>query len=337
DKIPGHARINRLVEQYVGVIDEKVLSPVGLTFYQTLAKTDFDLTMGLEESNLGNLVTDSIRWYLNKVEYKKDDPLSRIRVAVASNGTIRAQILKGGTGRIAVCDLFNSVPLGVGWDDTMAYPLVAFYIYPSEIKKAMEVLTTISVLKGEDYFLQISGLKFKYNPYRMLFDRVTDLWIEEEPGEFVRLDYSGSNTTLIRVAANIYNTAFLKIVGDFTFGILNIVPKDRSGRAIKDLADIRVDGDKTRSGIQEVKEWKGLMDYVMAFEDTDGDGLPEIPERHRGKQGRIIQEASISPVSLLVRATYVTWAALTVLVILAGVLALVTFFIVRRFRPKARA
>ncbi len=336
DEIPGHAGISRLIDQYVRFIDENVLKAVGLRFYQVIAQTDFDLTMGLEESNLGNLVTDSIRWYLNGIEYDKDDPLSKVRVAVGSNGAIRSPILKGKTGRIAVSDLFNSVPLGVGWDDSMAYPLVSFYIYPFEIKKALEVLTTIAGLKGEDYFLQISGLKFKYNPYRMLFDRVTDIWIEEDPGTYAPLDYSGSSTTLIKVAANIYNTAFLKIVGDYTFGILNIIPKDRSGRAINDLAEARVDADKTRAGIQEVKEWKGLIEYVMTFEDSNGDGLPEIPERYRYKQGRIMKEASLNPISLLVRADYITWFALVVIVLMAGLLALVTYFIFRLFRPRVR-
>ncbi|MEE9555910.1 MAG: hypothetical protein V3V76_01515, partial [Candidatus Adiutricales bacterium] len=141
---------------------------------------------------------------------------------------------------------------------------------------------------------------------------------------------------LIKVAANIYNTAFLKIVGDYTFGILNIIPKDRSGRAINDLVEARVDADKTRAGIQEVKEWKGLIEYVMTFKDSNGDGLPEIPERYRYKHGRIIKEACLNPVSLLVRADYITWFALVVIVLMAGLLALVTYFIFRLFRPRVR-
>ena len=69
------------------------------------------------------------------------------------------------------------------------------------------------------------------------------------------LDYSKSNTRLMRVAADIYNATFLKIVGDFTWQILDIVPKDRNGNPINDLKTVRVDIDKEIPGVQELKEW----------------------------------------------------------------------------------
>ena len=73
------------------------------------------------------------------------------------------------------------------------------------------------------------------------------------------------------------------------------------------LLSLRVDVDKEKSGIQELKEWVALMDYVREFPDKDGDGFPEIPEKYRGKLGRIVREPSWNPVLLLSRATYVTW------------------------------
>jgi hypothetical protein len=33
--------------------------------------------------------------------------------------------------------------------------------------------TSIYPLKGSDYFLQASGVRFSYNPHRMIFDRIT--------------------------------------------------------------------------------------------------------------------------------------------------------------------
>ncbi len=187
-------------------------------------------------------------------------------------------------------------------------------------------MTSIYPKKGNKFFLQVSGVKFKYNPNRMLFDRVTDMQIGSEEEGYVPLDYSESNKTLYRVAVNLYNATFLNYVGRFTYKVLNIVPKDRKGNPIVSekpkgnpfdlLLPLRVDGDKEKPGIQELKQWVVLMDYVRSFPDKDGDGIPDIPEKYRGKLGRITKEPSWNPVSLLSRGTYVTWIAFGAIVII---------------------
>lgn len=133
-----------------------------------------------DESNLGNLIADAIRWYINKNACDFADKDNKIAFSVVSNGVIRNDIIKGKSGKIAVCDAFRTIPLGAGFDGTMGYPLVSFYLYPSEIKKGLEILTSIYPIKGESYFLQISGAKFTYNPNRMLFDRVTQIQVGSE-------------------------------------------------------------------------------------------------------------------------------------------------------------
>lgn len=326
DRIKGDAGIDRRIKSFIQIIDREVLAELGLSFYKPVAETDFDLTIKTDETNLGNLIADSIRWYINRIEYNPQDPLSKVRLTVQSNGLIRSPVLAGKTGLIAVCDLFRSNPLGIGWDDTMCYPLITFYIHAAEIKKALEILTSIAPMKGGDYFIQISGLKCKYNPYRMLFDRVTEIKIEDEQGNFRPLDYSASNKQLYKVAANIYNSTFLKIIGGFTWNILNIVPKDRNGRPITDLGTVRVDADRERPGLQEAKEWKGLMAFMGTFEDKDNDGIPEIPQRYRDKQGRIVKAASLNPIALVSGGNYVTWIAFCVVIFVLAILVLVIWF-----------
>jgi 5'-nucleotidase len=197
----------------------------------------------------------------------------------------------------------------------MGYPLISFYIYPAELKKALEILTSIYPLKGPDYYLQLAGVKFSYNPHRMIFDRVTEIWLGDNQRGYTRLDYPASNKRLIRVAADIYNATFLKIVGNFTWHILDIVPKDRDGTPIADLKSVRVDADKRTPGIQELKEYMGVLEYIRALPDTTGDGVPDIPERYRNKLGRQFVEVSWNPFNLLKRGTYVTWIAFGTIVI----------------------
>ena len=327
--ILGNTPLQKRIESYAAIIDREVLQPLNLSSRKIIGQTAFDLRIVEEESNLGNLISDSIRWYVNKQDYDPQDPATKVAVAIESNGLIRDALLRGKTGALAVSDVFGSVPLGIGADDTMGYPLISCYLYASEIRKALEVLTSVYPRQGSSYFLQVSGLKFTYNPKRVIFDRVTNIWLGNEEDGYAPLDYSPSNKNLYRIAVNIYNAAFLKIVGKYTYQILNIVPKDRKGAPVADLAASRVDADKNQPGIQELKEWMGVMEYIQTFADTNGDGLPDIPEKYRGKLGRIVMEPRWNPASLLSRGTWVTWTAFS-----AGVLLFITFALIAIFIRK---
>jgi 5'-nucleotidase/UDP-sugar diphosphatase len=252
DSIKGDPGIDRMIRDATESINEKVLRTYNLTFMQIIAKTRFDLIIREDETNLGNLITDSIRWYVNQYDYDGNDPGTKAVIAIESNGLIRDDLLAGETGDVAVCDLFGTFPLGIGMDDTMCYPVVTTYIHGYEIKSALEILTSVHPLKGYSYFIQVSGLKFTYNPNRMIFDRVTEIWLGDEENGYEPLDYSGSNKRLYRVAANIYNATFLKVIGSFTMNILDIVPKDRQGNPIKDLKEVRVDMDKDMCGVLRI-------------------------------------------------------------------------------------
>jgi 5'-nucleotidase/UDP-sugar diphosphatase len=327
DTIMGDAKIDEAIGSYIEVINQKVLKELDLTFQQTIAETDFDLRIGARESNLGNMVADALRWYLNRLE---DGRSERVGVTMQSNGLIRTNILRGKTGLIGVSDLFRVNPLGIGMDGTPGYPLVSSYLYASEIKKLLEVPATIVPLKGNEYFLHFSGIKVKYNPYRMLFDRVTEILIEDKNGEFRPLDLSASNKELYRVTSNLYNASFIKIIGSLTHNILNITPKDKNGNPLTELAEALVDGDKELPGLQELKDWKALMEYVRSFDDTDGDGVPEIPERYRGIEGRMVRVPSLNPYDLLVGGNYLTWIAFGTFIIALALIIYVVIFVVKK-------
>jgi len=332
--IPGDMALQKKIESFIDTIDQDVLRGVNLSSKKIIGQTAFDLTIVEDESNLGNLIADSIRWYVNKHDYDPKDPLTKVVVAIESNGVIRDDLLRGKTGALAVCDVFRTIPLGIGVDDTMAYPLISNYLYASEIKKALEVLTSIYPRKGSSYFLQVSGLKFTYNPRRIIFDRVTNIWLGSEEEGYAPLDYSESNKNLYRIATNIYDAAFLKIVGKYTYQLLNIVPKDRNGVPVADLAALRVDADKSQPGIQELKEWIGVMEYIKSFPDKNGDGLPDIPDKYKGKLGRMVIEASLNPISLLSRGTMVTWAAFSALVAIVLIFAFLSGIMVKKVRRR---
>jgi 5'-nucleotidase/UDP-sugar diphosphatase len=243
-------------------------------------------------------------------------------------------VMKGKTGRIAVCDLFTALPLGIGSDDSMGYPMVAVYLYASEIKKALEVVTSIYPQKGNRYFLHVSGLKATYNPNRVIFDRVTGVSMGNDETGYEPVDYSSSNKKLYRVATNLYNAAFIKIVGDFTMNVLKIMPKDRRGRPIDDIVNARIDADPRSPGIQEAKQWVGLIEYVRSFPDINGDGVPDVPLKYRNVQGRIVRQASWNPVSLLKEGNFVTWAGFTGILFISGIVCAGGTFVIMKIIKK---
>lgn len=334
DRIAGDVDMNNRINSAIQGINQRVLQPYNLSFEQVLVETDFDLFLEEKESNLGNLITDATRWAVDKAEYDPGDPISKVRISVQSNGVIRDDILKGETGLVTVSDLFRTVPLGIGWDGSLSYPLVSMYITAPEIKKAFEVLTSVYPMKGSDYYIQISGAKMRYNPNRMLFDRVTEILIEDEKGDYHPLDGSGSNNQLYKIITNIYNATFLKVIGGFTNGILTIIPKDKQGNSIEDLATVRVDRDKNQAGIQEIKDWTALMDYVRTFKDKDGDGIPEISEKYRTAEGRQIKEASLNPYKLLAGGNYLTWIAFAVIILVLGLITLIIYLPLRIIKKR---
>lgn len=329
DSIPSDPEVTGMIDGFIDSLNRHVLAEHGLEFNQAIAETDFDITIAEAECGLGNIVSDALRWAVDGCDADPVDPATRVALAVESFGLIRDPVVRGKTGRIAVCDLFDAFPLGIGLDDTPGYPVVSVYLTAEEVKKSLEVLTSIYPLKGSDYFLQVSGLRFTYNPHRMIFDRVTDIRLEDAAGEFRPLDHSGRNRTLYRVVANYYNATFLSLIGSFTRNILKIVPKDRYGQPIEDLAAARVDADKSLPGVQELKEWVALFSYVRSFPDIDGDGLPEVSARYRGPEGRIVAAPSWNPVSLLRHGNWLTWGAFVAAVL---VLSLAAFIVVKLAR-----
>jgi 5'-nucleotidase len=323
DGIPGDEEISNIIREYEKKIDKEFLTAHGLSFRKIVAQTDFDLNIIVEESPLGNFLADAIRAGIKKYS-QGFDPFAD--VAIISNGVIRDNILKGKTGEIQACDLFRAIPLGIGLDGSPGYPLISFYITAAELKKGCEILTSIYPAKGPDYFLQLAGAKIAYNPKRIIFDRITDIWTGDEENGYKKLDVSKANKKLIRVTADIYNATFLKIIGGYTYDILEIIPKDRDGKPIESLSSAVIDSDRTREGIQELKEWKMPFEFIDTFQDTNNDGIPDFPMKYNKKLGRIMAEPSLNPYHLVRNGTWVTWTVVGVLAFcLCMALALVSF------------
>ncbi|MBN1473715.1 MAG: bifunctional metallophosphatase/5'-nucleotidase [Syntrophaceae bacterium] len=332
--ILGDKEIQKSIDDFKGIIDKRLLADFGLSYDQPLAHTNWDLEITDQESPMGNLVADSIRWYINKVDSRRGDLRSRVAVALESNGLIKDHLLAGKTGIITVGDLFRTVPLGIGMEKeaTLGYPLVSFYLYAYEIKRALEIITSVYPRKGYDHFLQISGVRFTYNPNRVIFDRVTNIEMGSEEEGYEQLNFSEANRTLYRVGANTYTAGLLRQIGNDTYRFLDISPKDRRGRPIRNIFYMRIDANKVMPGIQELKQWRGLIEYAQSFADVDGDGIGDMPDKYQDKLGRITAKPSWNPAQLIADPSLPTILVLLFVVFLCAIVIYYTRRSVKKYK-----
>jgi len=253
------------------------------------------------------MITDAYRYAVEKAEGKNYE---YIHLVIDPLGLIRDSFR---LGRIAVADVFGVLSLGLGMDGVPGYPLVAVYITGDEMKDLLEVETSVAPHKTDAHF-QLSGIKLTYNPHRLPFDRVTAVQVREADGSYRPLE-SGR---LYRICMNSYTAKMVEFVRRASHGLIRLTPKDRTGRPVSDIKDARIDADPLRPGIQELKEWVALATCMKSFPDTDGNGVPNIPDQYRRPEGRITSAPSWNPVRLIAGGNRITYGALAAAILLLG-------------------
>ena len=323
--------IAKKIETFKGIVEQRYLRWSGNRHDQVIAETAFDMPSPayrqaiLAETGLGDLVTDAFRYAVRQVEGKNH---RYVHIAVTADGIIRDTFLTGG---IAVADVFKVLSPGLGMDDYAGYPLITFYLTGEELRRMLEVQTSIAPIKHGAQ-LQVSGVRFTFNPHRVPFDRVVSVTVQDEDGAFRPLQPD----KIYRVCVNAYMAGMLNFVRRASHGLIQFSPKDDKGRPVTDWKAVRVDADAGAAGIQELKEWVALARYLKSFPDRNGNGVPDLPEGYRNPDGRSVAAPSWNPVDLLRGAGWITWAVIAAAAVVLIILALVIWWIVRLARRRAK-
>jgi len=166
----------------------------------------------IKDTPMGNLITDS---YRNKTHTK---------IGITANGLIAEKIYRGA---ITSADIFRSVSYGYDTASGLDFKLATFDIRGSELIKGLEIgLSMIGI--DNDFFLQVSGMKFKYD-------------IQKPAGERVILSSVRINNSPLHP-----NKKYSVTVNEGLLGILI------------SLGGVEVENIQ----ILQVPEYKGLKDYV---------------------------------------------------------------------------
>jgi 5'-nucleotidase/UDP-sugar diphosphatase len=280
--IPENPGISNMVAQYAKVAGKTYFAAYGYHAGQPLACSSFplsypDFTKGPSEkcmsSGLGDLVTDAFRYAVKKAEgeYYQD-----ISLVIEPFGQIRESV---GSGLFSVDDAFRLLALGMGQDGKEGYPLVTFWLTGAEIKKLMEIETTIAP-NNENARLQISGMRFSYSPKQAPFNRVNTVEVETSIGQLIPLQ----EEQLYRVGSNWNFVLMFPYLRQVSQGNIDIVLKDKDGHAIHDLNAIRIMYDKHKK--MELKEWLALAIYLQSFA-ADSKNIGNLPVQYRTAQPKI--------------------------------------------------
>jgi 5'-nucleotidase / UDP-sugar diphosphatase len=270
DNIAGDPEIQSLIDEQEKKVDFQVLKPLGLTCSMPVARASFPLTCeeygDVASSNLGQFVADAVYSYSNG----KGDGAD---IAVTAAGIIRDPVLPGIQ---CVADIFRVMSLGSGNDGIPGYPLSKIYVTGRELKNIIEALLMTSASTPSNY-CYYSHLKVTYDPRKGLFNKVTQLELTDKEGHKSIIDTSKKNKRLYSVTSDSYMLDNISLIKKKSFGLLNVVPKDKNGESIQDMKTAIMDFDSTRNGIQEGKEWLAIIYFLNGNEGQNSAALPVIP------------------------------------------------------------
>lgn len=245
--------------------------------------------------------------------------------AVAPAGTIRETYAKGD---ITVENVYNSFSLGIGRDEVPGYPLVSLYLTGAELKTLLEVDASVSDLMTYAR-LYLSGVNFTYNPNRMILNKVTDCYLVGDNGERIEIE----DDKLYRGVTDLYSCQMLGSVTDLSYGLLALEPKDQNGVVQEDLET----GIVTENG-SEIKAWAAIAGFMESFEDTDGDGVANVPASYGEFQGRKVVDDGKAIGDLIKNpnkyATMIAAIVLVLIIIIVLIIVLIYKAVKKRKRKK---
>ena len=327
EDVEADQETQKQIDALMDKVDTNYLADFGYTRKEVLAENDIEfnsleeMETKHEELNLGDIMSDAYVYAVENSEYYDGDPVD---VAVVPSGTVRDTYTKGD---ITVEDVYNSFSLGIGRDGVAGYPLINAYLTGKELKLVAEVDASVSDFMTTAR-LYCSGLNFTYNPHRMILNKVTDCYLTRTDGERIEIQ----DDKLYHVVTDLYTGQMLGSVMKMSYGLLSLEPKDKDGKPIENLEDQAI-----MEGDRELKAWDAIARYMQSFDDTDGDGIANVPEYYASLHDRKVVDNSKNIIDLVKNpnnfAVMIVLFCLVILVIFVLVIVLIRK-VVRKIRKK---
>lgn len=159
-------------------------------------------------------------------------------------------------------------------------------------------------------FPRASGMRFRYDASRPMFDVVTSIEIGDFDHGYRAADITGKDERLYSLTCPLFFGKIVVAIPTFTKGKLAFVPKNKEGQPLKERTELLNDPrgdtpfllpppgtidkssvDTTTEGgaIRETKEWQAIMDYIRNLPVKTKGELPMIPVDERASEMRAIK------------------------------------------------
>jgi len=152
--VDGRVRPDPTIKQIIDGLKSQVTATYGPVYEKVIAKAPFGVAREIKgkwyakDSPIGNLVTDSYRFETGT------------EIAIAANGFIAEGLPRG---KIVGADIFRTVSYGFNPDTGLGLPLATAEISGADIVAGLEFGLYYLGLNS-DFFLQVSGIHYRYDP-----------------------------------------------------------------------------------------------------------------------------------------------------------------------------
>lgn len=326
--IAADASTEERIADFMESVDTDYLSRFGYTGSQVLARNDIafatsDALYSVHtDHNLGNFLSDAFLYAVSNGDTGDSHPVD---VAIVPSGSVRDTFTEGD---ITVADVFNAYSLGIGIDGIPGYPLISLYLTGAELKIGAEIDASLTDIMPSAR-MYMAGFQFSFNPHRLILNKVTGAFLTDAAGNRVEIE----DDKLYRIVCDLYSGQMLGAVTDVSMGILTVQPKFADGTPIENIEDAII----TDSQGREIKAWAAIAEYMGSFEDTDGDGIGNVPAYYGEPHSRKIVEDSRNLIDLVRNPNkYAVIIVLAVMLVLALLILLVIWIIkiIRRVRRR---
>ena len=303
DSIAGDRAIADEIDKLKKTVTAAVFASRGYSIDQPLAVAPRDLPNTFTDiaagTILANLVTDALR------------KATKADIGFTANGMMRAPLMRGKTGVLTVYDVFAVAPLGAGVvDATAGSALVTGYFTGLELKNLLEFFLVDNPAHPGEYFPRASGMRFRYDKSRPMFDVVTAIELGDLDRGYRAIDISGKDERLYSLTCPLMLGVILVGIPKYTKGKLPLVAKNKDGQPLTSRVEAldaphdnsgyllappgTVDKNSVATGsgngaAREIKEWQAIMDHLRSLPVKSKGELPVIPVDERAAEVRAIK------------------------------------------------
>ena len=303
DSIAGDRAMADEIEHLKKSVTAAVFASRGYDVDQPLAVAPRDMPNTFTDipasTPLANLITDAFRG------------ATKADIGCTANGMMRAGLKRGKSGVQTVYDVFAVAPLGAGVvDPTAGSALVTGYFTGLELKNLLEFLLVDNPAHPGEYFPRTSGMRFRYDKSRPMFDVVTAIELGDLDRGYKAIDISGKDERLYSLTCPLMFGLIVVGIPKYTKGKLAFAPKNKAGQPLKSRVEALVepssaepyllpprgaiDKNSVATGagngaVKEIKEWQAIMDHLRSLPVKVKGELPVILVDERAAEVRAIK------------------------------------------------